>query len=372
MFGILAGTTLTELVLRMFWPTSDRYSIWLPNFTETFTPAPGVMPGVGPMGRIQINSQGVRGPEWSSNRATEYRILTVGGSTTECLYLDQNKTWTALLHVSLNKTADGRRVWAGSVGKAGFNTRDHLGLMRFAIDQYDVDLIVILIGGNDMVHRFLQGDKYEPRFVEDESRYREWLRNRFASVPDVFSKEEWFFKRAALWDIAQQMKHKFRNKIVQDNAGSWLVKLRNQRQQASLVNDLPLLDDGLAEYERNIMAIAQEARGRSLRVVFLTQPTMWRESMTNEETKFLWMGWRPGAEFYTTDALARAMQSYNQRLLATCDRTQLECIDMASRIPRTLEFFYDDMHFTELGARHVAAELSAYLSSHPPFAEFSH
>ena len=50
MFGILAGTTLTELVLRMFWPTSDRYSIWLPNFTETFTPAPGVMPGVGPMG----------------------------------------------------------------------------------------------------------------------------------------------------------------------------------------------------------------------------------------------------------------------------------------------------------------------------------
>jgi hypothetical protein len=78
-------------------------------------------------------------------------------------------------------------------------------------------------------------------------------------------------------------------------------------------------------------------------------------------------GWRPDGRFYTTDALARAMSSYNSRLSGICARLNVECIDLASRIPRSLESFYDDMHFTEIGARRVADELIAHFRMRAPF-----
>jgi hypothetical protein len=90
--------------------------------------------------------------------------------------------------------------------------------------------------------------------------------------------------------------------------------------------------------------------------------------MLDYEANLLWMGWRPDGRFYTTAALTRAMDSYNKRLLATCNRLRLECVDLAAGVPRTVEFFYDDMHFTEAGAQRVADELGTYLRARSPFA----
>lgn len=365
--GIIVGSLLAELGLRLFWSESenDRYYIWLPHTSATFTPAAGVMPGVGPVGRIQINSVGIRGPEWLTDGAKEYRILTAGGSTTECLYLDQDKTWTAILQRELSRTADGRSVWAGSVGKSGFNTRDHLALMRFVIDQYHINAIVLLIGGNDMVHRLLQGDSYEPHFVDDEVRYRKWLYDRFASVPTRLEWGRSLVKSTALGGLVQKLSLLYKNSrnIVQDRTGGWLIKYRRYRQEALVVDNVPSLDSGLNEYERNVEKIARMARKRGLRIVLMTQPTLWKENMSRAENESLWMGWRPDGKFSSAAALARAMASYNQRLLDTCERLKLECIDLATRIPRTLDIFYDDMHFTEEGSRLVAVELSTYFRS---------
>ena len=354
---------VAELALR--WLGSDRYYLWLPNYTTTLTLEPGVMPGVGGIAHIRINSQGIRGPEWSADRSREYRILAVGGSTTECLNLDQDKTWPALLQSDLRNTADGRNVSVGNLGKAGLNSRDHLGLMRLAIDQYDIDLIVMLVGGNDMIHRLLQDSSYDPFFIKDEGRYLDWLSDRFAMVP--LSMERSLFKFAALRRLARRAKD-IAKSIIQDREGHWLIKLRALRQQASVVDELPPLGSGLSEYERNVQLIVEEAHRRTLRIVFLTQPTMWKPDMLDYERNLLWMGWRPDDRFYSTGALTKAMDSYNKRLLATCNRLNLECVDLAARLPRTAEFFYDDMHFTEAGAQRVADELGTYLRARSPFA----
>lgn len=376
LIGFLVGIVLAELGLRLFWPVDNRYYLWKPNTSATFRPAPGVMPGVGPMAHIQINSNGIIGDEWSTNRADEYRILTIGGSTTECLYLDRTKQWPSLLQEGLGKTVDGRRVWVGNLGKSGRNSRDHLALMRLAIDQYDVDAIVILVGGNDMVHRLMQGEAYDPHFVEDDVRYRDWLSRRFAIVPtEITTSRKLFFKRTALWRLAQRLKYLYKSsppQIVEDNAGDWLVRVRKRRQAASLVDELPPLDTGLDEYGRNVTEIIQEARQRSIRIVLLTQPTIWKTTMSEKERDLLWMGWRPDGSFYTTESLASAMDSYNHRLIDICAKLNVECIDLASNLPRTLDVFYDDMHLNEGGARSVAQQLVDYFRMLPPFAAASH
>ena len=382
--AVLSGLltlVVAEVGLRILWPGDNRYHLWLPNSSTTIRLAPGVVHGVGLESHIQVNSQGIRGPEWSPQRYREYRILAIGGSTTESLYVDQPKTWPVLLQTLLNKTVDGRTVWVGNLGRAGFNTRDHLGLMRFAIGQWDVDALVMLIGGNDMIHRLMQDESYNPRFTDNDREYRSWLKRRFAIIPLAaqIDEERWFFKRTALWMLARQLRARLRRtrrdrgenaptRIVRDGQGLWLHEVRKTRAEASRVETLPPLDSGLDEYERNVQEIASLAHARSLRLVIVTQPSLWRATMPESEQALLWWGWRPDGRFYTTGALASAMDAYNRRLLEVCVTATIECIDLAGLIPRSPLYFMDEVHFTEAGSARVAAELADQLRRRPPFA----
>jgi hypothetical protein len=55
------------------------------------------------------------------------------------------------------------------------------------------------------------------------------------------------------------------------------------------------------------------------------------------------------------------MRRYNARLLEFCRERNAECVELAARVPRTQEFFWDDLHLTEAGSRRVAEVVAAYL-----------
>ncbi len=366
----LFGFIFAELSLRLLWPS--QYYYWPPNFVAEFQPSPDVMPGVNAVAHFRVNSLGIRGDEWSADRSGEYRIMAIGGSTTECNYIDQDNTWPALLQDGLPRTADQRRVWVGNLGKSGYNSRDHLGYMRHVVDQHDIDAVLILLGGNDMIHRLMADDQYDPHFVQNEQEYTDWLNERFWKVPlsmRIYTGP--LYKRTALYQVAKeiQIKHFPSDKAhIQDSAGKWLIKLRLMRQQAPPAAQTPPLDTALDEFEQNVREMIQLARSRNLRIVFLTQPTIWKEQMPPNEQKMLWWGSRRRDKaFYTTATLAHAMDLYNQRLIDTCADTDTECFDLANRVPRSLDVFYDDIHFNDPGSKLVADELISYFTARPPF-----
>lgn len=144
-----AGLVLSEVLLRVLWPAGDHYYIWPPGLSVTFRPNPAIVPGVAPEAHFHVNSRGALGEELSAQKTNEYRVLTIGGSTTQCIMLDQSKMWPALLERALARTAVGRRVRIDNLGRAGFNSRDHLGAMRLVVGQYDADAVVMLLGAND-------------------------------------------------------------------------------------------------------------------------------------------------------------------------------------------------------------------------------
>ena len=386
LFGCGLGLIVAEIGLRMFWPGGDKYYLWPPHLTATFHPSPEFVHGVSPVAHVSVNSQGVRAREWAADRSSEYRVLAVGGSTTQCVLQDQDKAWPALLEKELGVTADGRKVWIGNLGRAGTATRDHLGLMRLALDQYPVDAIVMMIGGNDLIGKLLQGDSYDPDFINKEEQYNRWLLGRFAMVPlAAQTRGNGFWRRTAMWQVGRWVNSlKTRRQNIQmDSSGHWLGGLRENRQKAKLVDETPPLDTALDEYQRVVTLIAEEARKRSIRIVFLTQPTFWKEGMSAGEEKLLWMGmgasrsdpaaagqpwWKASATtMYTSAAMAKAMDRYNNRLLATCTKLDLECLDAAQWVPRNLDMFWDDMHFTDAASERVAREMLAYLKTRDPF-----
>lgn len=96
--SIVAALLLCEAALRL--APSYGYYIWPPHFKKVFQPAHDIMPGISGEKRLAINSHGIRGDE--PTPAHTYRILALGGSTTECLALDQSETWSYIVQKIIN------------------------------------------------------------------------------------------------------------------------------------------------------------------------------------------------------------------------------------------------------------------------------
>jgi len=100
LFGLAAALVFGEVAFRLVEPRETPYRVWRPNTGQVFHPRPEVMPGIqAPPGSPSTRS-GWRAREVNAGDRTEYRILAIGGSTTECLYLDDSKAWPFLLEKS--------------------------------------------------------------------------------------------------------------------------------------------------------------------------------------------------------------------------------------------------------------------------------
>lgn len=61
------------------------------------------------------------------------------------------------------------------------------------------------------------------------------------------------------------------------------------------------------------------------------------------------------------------MGRYNETLSKVCRAQHVECIDLASLLPKDTSVFYDDIHFNEEGADKVAEILAQHMMQHAPF-----
>ena len=121
-------------------------------------------------------------------------------------------------------------------------------------------------------------------------------------------------------------------------------------------------------FAENVKRIIGYAKRKGVRVIFMTQPYLWRSGLSSASQRLLWTGGvgpfreKVGQPYYSIEALATGMNMYNERLLRICRTEGVEYIDLASQVPKDISVFYDDVHFNEGGARAVAASINAYLS----------
>jgi lysophospholipase L1-like esterase len=376
----LAGTgilllAVAELALRL--AGGHASYVWTPNLRRVLRPQPGVAPGIEGESRFTINRWGIRGDPFS--REQTYRFLALGGSTTECLFLDDTEAWPRLLQDLLNARLHTNGIWVGSAGKSGGTTRHHVVQLQKLLPQYPrMDAVLLLVGVNDL-HLGLMDEGPEPVDYDrpESAAYRRLEAAALPAGPGWDADYPWF-KRTELWRRVRAARYALRGapaekRLVQDEAGKFYAELRGARAQAATRERLPDLAGALDEYERNLKAIIRIARERGVRVVFMTQPVLWRADLPDDMRRLLWMGGAgdfaasEGKEFYSVAALADGMAQYNRRLVDVCAREGVECVDLAAALPRDLSVFYDDAHFNEAGARRVAECLADYLAGRPPF-----
>lgn len=369
----LLALLLGEVVLRIAlpFPAQDAYLIWPPNLTRIFLPRPELMPGIFGESRFLTNSRGLRGRE--STAQDDTKILCIGGSTTECLYLDQYETWPHLLQTSLAEMKAFGRVWVGNAGKSGLTTRHHLVALRcLPLEELEVKTAVFLVGVNDLSVFIALGDRFVPWRTNDPETEKKLIEETFsagAASSGLGSR----LRKTALWIEMRNIRRWLFAANRQDRVGEIYQQWRKDRQNArAYLSDLPDMSLGLNEYAANIALIISLCRSRGIRPVFMTQPSMWRGDLPDDLRALLWFGGvsnsadRRGRNlYYSVEAMQQAMQAYNLTLIRSCELHRAECIDLAMRMPKDTGAFYDDVHLNEKGARAVARVLSEYLLEHP-------
>lgn len=373
--SIAFSIVLVELVLRSL--SNDKFFVWQPGISKVFKPDADIMPGIHGESLFSINEHGLRGDSFSDHH--KLRILTVGGSTTECLYLDNSEAWPKILQDKLNKKAGlVDRIWVGNVGKSGHTSQNHVVQVEQLINQYPkIDLLIILVGVNDFVKQ-LQRDGRSHLSLENFSngQYVALMDKSFSIWPRSYS-EFPSLKRTEIWKKVRMLRNGYLNdsygELQQDEVGKIYTKWRKHRESAvKLKNNLPDLKVSLDDYASNLKRIILFSKSEDIEIVLVTQPYLWHSDMSEDEKKLLWMGGigdyrrEKGHLYYTETTLAEGMDIYNERLLSVCVEEDIHCIDLASQISRNIKYFYDDVHFNENGSEAVAELVSDKLVRYLP------
>ena len=374
LLGVGLGLVLAELLVSARFREVHAYHVWWPHLEKTFQVAPGVMPGVSGETHFRVNSLGLRGDELDDEH--DVRMLAVGGSTTECLFLDQEDAWPQIVQDELNRRCGEHRTWIGNAGKSGLNSRDHVVLVKHLLPQLEgIDRVILLMGVNDMTLRLAQDEGYDPLFLERRGSNRMFLLRSFQQLPIELEASSHPIERMALWRWLGRVKDGWLPEHqLQDDAGLVHDQWRAHRRQAAALRDaLPDLSTSLEEYRRNAETIVDLCRSRGVEVLLLTQPCVWSEDLSPEMQSLLWLGGigefmtELGCDYYTVAALRAGLETYNRTLVAVAEERGVECLDLAAALESDEDAFYDDVHLNVAGSHKVAASVTEFLLGREPF-----
>jgi lysophospholipase L1-like esterase len=248
-----------------------------------------------------------------------------------------------------------------------------MALQHIPLKEMKIDAVILLMGINDFSKRLSHDKDYDPDFLGRLEAKKELLAETFRGTYDTYS-EDPFYKRTATWQLLRKAKRLMSKEHVEDVDGKIYITWREHRRRAVEIRDeLPNLSSALEEYAGNVNRIIDIAREKSVRLIFMTQPTMWRPGLPQDLEALLWLGGigdfqkESGRPYYSAAALDNGMKAYNDTLLRVCRERRAECFDLASGLEKDTTVFYDDVHFNESGARKVAEALSEYLHERGPF-----
>jgi lysophospholipase L1-like esterase len=361
-FLVLALSSATalaavELGLRARGP-APAFRVWTPGLEATLEPRPEILGGVSGPTRFRVSSLGFRADERPAD--AELSILALGGSATECLYLDQDEAWPALLQEDL-ETRLRRRVWIANAGRSGRTTRDHALQARHLLAQPPrFERILVLTGVNDLCAWLALGQV--PAGPAE-----------LARAFDVLPRDEvpgpWW-RRTAVFELARELRSRLGDAhLAQDPDGGIYTTWRAHRRSAGAwLDELPDPHAALAGYRAGLSDLLASCAGHGSELVLVTQPAMWTADLAPEREALLWMGGvgeyqeSPGCAYYTAGALARGLALFNAALEAFAREHDLALLDLARALAGDPGCFYDDVHFNEEGARRVARFLAEALA----------
>ena len=379
--SILVSLLLVELFLRFMYPEPPRITYFLhqPNQVTVFHPLAHIMPGVNyKETRFTINNIGMRGDPLPSDNA--FRIIAVGGSSTEALFLDDLDAWPLQMQRRLSALI-GYNIWVGNAGKSGLNSFSHVSQIYQNGREIEPDLILVTAGINDL-NQCISGGRSairdNHRFFDNPAYVRKYSQHVFSVIRTNTDHEK--KKSLRLTELAGRLRAGLSEKptadipfdyVIQDDAGFFYVEQRKRRHDAEKVVALPDISECLNAFEENLNRMVQLAGDLNIPLVLITQGSLYRNNLMQHELDLLWFGSvdenpfasEPPKRYYTAAVMQSLLNQYNERTLKVCREQGLKCWDTDSHLAKTTATYYDDVHLNVPGSHALGEKLADFIFS---------
>ena len=333
--GCLVALAVLEVLLRVYNPLEIRFRpdrIVLPVHKRYIFDNTEKFPTKLAKTTIHTkNSLGFRGEAPPPNFRDYLTIITIGGSTTECFYLSDGRTWPDLLGQKLSREFN--RVWVNNAGLDGATTYRHLILMEDYVVTLRPKVVLFLIGINDVG----AGD-----IAAAEQRRGHDLRHRWHAL----------LYRSEVYALGQNL---YRYFMAQSRG---LHHTEIDLRKAGTLDQLPAgtASRMLQDYETNSLPffaqrlekLVKVCRDHGIEPVLLTQPTLYgpgADPVTGVNLAAVKLG-----DDLNGGLMFKAVELYNGVTRRVAQKHGVLLIDLARELPRNSAYYYDYLHYTEPGA----------------------
>ena len=351
-----------EFALRRIAPLQDPYAAYKvpresinqyiksehPKNLRLVTEPENDLPGLRGPNLFTTNNMGFRGDDLAIPKpANEFRIFMVGGSTTECLYLDDSKAITRVLQNELNKQTTNLTVKVFGAGKSGDASDDHCSMIIHRIVQLQPDMIIVFAGINDLTRAIVNYDYLH--YVKDEPPERLRLLKYLATESQIVRRFYYLFGQMSppVTQVFQEIHLRSEYKKS--------IRLCNS---LPVSNERPRVDPGA--YANNLRTIAGAAQAQGIKLVLMTQQTTWNGPENANLKEWQWLVCRSGTR-YREDYMNEALTALNDQTRQVARQFSIPVYDLAGTMPKSRDFFYDDVHFNDRGAQEAAIGLATLI-----------
>jgi lysophospholipase L1-like esterase len=300
------------------------------------------------------NSLGFRGEEPPANFTDYLTIISVGGSTTECFYLNDHQTWSNILENNLKN--DFKNLWINNAGLDGTSTFGHIVLLEDYMVKLKPKVIIFLVGLNDVG----SGDNRlsDNRMVNGERSGLPYV----ASLKKIVTKSETYLFAVNLWRNWKARKmgvehqdldlDKLKEIEVPENKISESIQMHKEKY--------------ISGYQDRLLKIIKICQDNSIVPVFVTQSSLYGKGFDDITGKNL-----ETMQYGNTNMNGRMaweiLELYNNTTRGVASLHGLLLIDLARKMPKSSKYYYDLHHYNYDGAQKVAGiiykELSPVLAS---------
>ncbi len=350
----VAAFLLAELGMWIAAPLADPYGALRqtatyirrahqPHRTLRFEAEPG-LPGMKGVTRWTTNNMGFRGDELVSPKPVdELRVFLIGGSTTECLIIDDDDSLDAVIQRTMQeRVAERSQVRVYNAGVSGDISDDHVAILTQRIVHLQPDIIVIFAGINDL-RAAIQGHDYLHLPVPTPP---PWMLLATQSQVGRLAYNLVKLRRPSL-DSPQD----------EPLVTSYQYGVKQQK-SARAASGPPIFDT--RGYANNLRTLAGVAAGHSVALILVTQQTTWNSDVDSTAKEWHWLLNLDNVR-YAEDDMHQAMERMNDSMRQIANSLDVPLYDLARLMPKSTEFFYDDVHFNTNGARVAGTHLAAVI-----------
>jgi lysophospholipase L1-like esterase len=346
LFGIIVALLLLEVLLRLYNPFQARIKgnrIVLET-NKTSHIKNDIIKSLDREVTVTRNALGFRGANPPADFRDQLTIVTIGGSTTQCFFLNEDQTWTARLGQRLEKSF--RPVWINNAGLDGHSTHGHLVLLEDYIVPLRPKVALFLVGVNDIAASSLS----------------EWDAENIKSGIRFESSKAFVKSVSAYSEVAALGLNLYRS-LTAYRAGLTHHQVDLQKQGYVEVSDEAEREyiarysgQYLKDYEARLRRLADECRSAGIEPVFITQP-MLAGFGTDDVTGVDLARVKTEGPQQTGRMYWELLEVYNDSTRHVGREKGILVIDLARELPKTSRYFYDFIHYTPQGARAVAGIL---------------